>query len=590
MQRLLRLLGSIKIAVPLLVTIAVVLAWGTIYESLYGTAAVQRFIYHSWAFQALLAFLAANLAIAAYARYPWKRKHVPFVLAHIGIILILTGGIIGARWGIEGQLIIPEGQAQKTLETPGNVLVIHDAKQGLHQVVPTRFETQAWVHEPDLAVPVRLGQRLIELRVERYFPDAMVEEQVAPEGADEWPAVQLVLGSDEQQQAVWLFARDPHRFGAGFGDLHLLFLEPESEAQRKQLLGLEKSSLPVRGSVSVLFPGRAKAYTIVVPDPIDQNVPIEGTPYRITFKEYFPDFALSPQGPVNRSQEPNNPAVALTLQGPEGVDAHLLFALHPDFAMLHGRSQKIKAEVRYAHAASSLLPPNAVVLVRQPQDRLSAVLTDGEGSRQLIDPVSVGQLYTHAASSQLFTVAAYYPQAKIEQKITNRGNDVRQEYLYISAREEDKVASGWLPLRQSIELALGSDPITVEFGPGQRELPVTVKLLDFRKIDYPGTDMAAGFESDVELTDLKRGIILMRKIHMNHPLRYQGYSFFQSSFIAGQTETTVLSVRNDPGTPVVYAGFIIVILGVVSLFLLRSERFRNARWLGTSTRGKGRRL
>jgi hypothetical protein len=38
----------------------------------------------------------------------------------------------------------------------------------------------------------------------------------------------------------------------------------------------------------------------------------------------------------------------------------------------------------------------------------------------------------------------------------------------------------------------------------------------------------------------------------------------------------VLAVRNDPGTPLVYAGFLIVIAGVVSLFVTRS-RGRGAR-------------
>ncbi len=111
MNKLVRWLGSLRIAVPLLITIAGVLAWGTIYETRFGTAAVQRFVYRAWWFQGLLAFLAANLAIAALQRYPWKRHHAPFVLAHLGIILILLGGILGGIFGIEGQIIIPGGQA-----------------------------------------------------------------------------------------------------------------------------------------------------------------------------------------------------------------------------------------------------------------------------------------------------------------------------------------------------------------------------------------------------------------------------------------------------------------------------------------------
>ncbi len=213
MKRFLAFLGSLTMAVILLILIAGVLAWGTIYEARFGTAAVQRFIYHSLWFQALLGFLAINLAVAALERYPWKRQHTPFVLAHIGIILILLGGIIGAQFGIEGQLIIPEGQAERTLEQPTNVLVVHQPNPGVHQVIPTRFETQAWVHEPNTVVPVHIDGRTIQLTVDRYYPDAVTEEQITDGGPDENPAIQVQLEHQEQRDLVWLFARDAERFG-----------------------------------------------------------------------------------------------------------------------------------------------------------------------------------------------------------------------------------------------------------------------------------------------------------------------------------------------------------------------------------------
>ena len=65
MKRVVRWIGSLSIAVPLLVVIAAVLAWGTIYEARFGTAAVQQTVYRSWWFQTLLGFLAVNLAMAA---------------------------------------------------------------------------------------------------------------------------------------------------------------------------------------------------------------------------------------------------------------------------------------------------------------------------------------------------------------------------------------------------------------------------------------------------------------------------------------------------------------------------------------------
>ena len=59
---------------------------------------------------------------------------------------------------------------------------------------------------------------------------------------------------------------------------------------------------------------------------------------------------------------------------------------------------------------------------------------------------------------------------------------------------------------------------------------------------------------------------------MNNPLKHRGFSLFQSSFVPGDVETTVLSVRKDPGTPFVYTGFLIILAGVIGLFTSRSRR------------------
>jgi cytochrome c biogenesis protein ResB len=564
--RLFTWLGSLRIAVPLLIAIAVVLAWGTIYETRFGTAAVQRFVYRAWWFQGLLAFLAVNLALAALERYPWKRRHLPFVLAHLGIILILIGGIVGGRFGVEGQLIVQEGQAERVLQLPGNVLVVSSPNPGIEQRFPTRFETQAWVREPHTAFPVSIEGRQIRLLVDRYYPDAVAQETIRGDGPEENPAVHVVLAHGDQQEAVWLLARQPDRFGIGWGEGHVLFLEPKTESQFERLMDSKAAQPPARGIVTVHLEESGRTIEVPVPDERGKTVELKGTPYRITFKDYFPDFAIGEDGPTSQSPEPRNPAVSFTLSGPEGTDPHLLFALHPDIATMHGWTHRIKARVTYTHAASESLPPSAIVLFRSPTHGLAAVLTGADGERQVLTPVEVGATYTHPWLEYAFTVAAFEPRAQVIEEIRNRGDTVKGDAVHVVAQEGDDRAEAWIRLRDAVELVLGKGPLVVEYRPDQRELPVTIKLLDFRKIDYPGTQMAAEFESDVQLSDPQRGMILMRKISMNEPLRYRGYSFYQSSFIPGSVETTVLSVRSDPGTPLVYAGFLIVIGGVVAMF------------------------
>ncbi len=575
-RRATRWVGSLPLAVVLLITIAVVLAWGTIYETRFGTASVQRFIYQSWWFQGLLGFLAVNLAAAALERLPWKRRHLPFLLAHLGIILILIGGVLGGRFGVEGQLIIQEGQAQRTLLLSQNTLVIRKLNPGIAHAIPTRFETQAWVHEPNAAFLVPHKDAALQVTVDRYFPNAEATEEISPDGTRDNPAVQVAIAAGAHQDTFWFLARDAQRFGAQWHDAHLLFLELEAHAQLADLFGsAPQRRLPERGVVTIELPTLGVRQEIPVPEEFSQPIRIEGSPYRVLFKEYFTDFAITAQGMVNRSAEPNNPAIALTITGPEGSEPFLAFALHPDFPLLHGREHTIHAQVTYAHGRhAQVLPPSAICIVRHPQGGLSWVLTGPAGERH-VATATPGERLVHPWLGYEVEIVAYYPRARAIRQFTNRDNEVRAEALHVIARDGESQAEAWVAHGVPAQLELGHDTVLVDYRKAQREIPVTIQLLDFRKIDYPGTSMAAGFESDVRLTDPRRGLTLTRKISMNNPLRYWGLTFYQASYIPGSPETTVLAVRSDPGTPFVYLGFVVVVLGIVSLFVLHATSGRS---------------
>ncbi|MBF0331544.1 MAG: cytochrome c biogenesis protein ResB [Candidatus Omnitrophica bacterium] len=100
------------------------------------------------------------------------------------------------------------------------------------------------------------------------------------------------------------------------------------------------------------------------------------------------------------------------------------------------------------------------------------------------------------------------------------------------------------------------------------ELPFSLMLKDFRKIDYPGTMEAAAFESDVVLEDKKSGVMLEKTISMNHPLTYQGYKIFQMSYIDDGVhgKSSVFTVAKNPGIPVVYFSSFIACLGALWQF------------------------
>lgn len=60
--------------------------------------------------------------------------------------------------------------------------------------------------------------------------------------------------------------------------------------------------------------------------------------------------------------------------------------------------------------------------------------------------------------------------------------------------------------------------------------------------------------------------VLKKNVRVNEPLRYGGYTFFQSGYDVEGLSWSELQAVKDPGVSVVYAGFILLILGLMIIF------------------------
>jgi len=119
------MLASLQLAVVLIAVYAAVLAAATFIESWYGSRSgvVQFFVYEAWWFELLNVLLALNVLLSAVVRWPWRRRHIGFLLTHAGILLLLLGFWVGNRWGVDSQLIVYEGQASS--EALSDQLALH---------------------------------------------------------------------------------------------------------------------------------------------------------------------------------------------------------------------------------------------------------------------------------------------------------------------------------------------------------------------------------------------------------------------------------------------------------------------------------
>jgi ABC-type transport system involved in cytochrome c biogenesis permease subunit len=98
-------------------------------------------------------------------------------------------------------------------------------------------------------------------------------------------------------------------------------------------------------------------------------------------------------------------------------------------------------------------------------------------------------------------------------------------------------------------------------------LPFRLRLDAFEIDTYPGTRRPAMFRSRVTVLDPARGRTVPGVIQMNRPLAYGGFRFFQSSYRTEDgREMSVLSAARDPGQPVVFVGYALLVGGMIVVF------------------------
>ncbi len=114
---------SLKFAVMVMVALTLSLITATLIESSVDTRTAQYFVYRSWWFFTILALFGALILAVAISRYPWKKKHIPFLMAHAGILMILIGSWVTFVNGIDGNVTLAEGDVNSAVEMDQQVLV-----------------------------------------------------------------------------------------------------------------------------------------------------------------------------------------------------------------------------------------------------------------------------------------------------------------------------------------------------------------------------------------------------------------------------------------------------------------------------------
>ena len=102
--------------------------------------------------------------------------------------------------------------------------------------------------------------------------------------------------------------------------------------------------------------------------------------------------------------------------------------------------------------------------------------------------------------------------------------------------------------------------------------PFEIELIDFKHEKYPGTEVPFNFSSEVKVTHQDSTKNQKALIYMNHPLRYEGLTFFQASF-ANQDKTSIFQVVRNPGWLLPYLSVLLMGLGMCTQFGMHFFKF-----------------
>jgi hypothetical protein len=444
-------LSSIRLAVVVMVTLGLTSLLATIYESKHGTAAVQRDVYRTVWFAAILVTLGVNIFCVLMSRYPWKKHHIGFVLAHVGILLLLTGSLYSLWAGFDGNMAVFEGETTDRVSLLEKVVEIQ-LPDGTRSRVGFDFEKNP--PHPDRPRRIPIKGTDFTLVAEDFHRHVNIHEGFA-EAKEGPPALRFMLQGPFGKQESWLVAGDADRHGIDFGP--------------------------------AAFDFHAESM------PSDHEHTTEGK-------------------------------------------NHLGFLLRKDGALAYTLT-------------STKEPPR-------------------KGTLEVGKPLETPWM------GMTVTVDHFLPHSTTKLEVTPGTPPVKDERKQPAVKVHVESAAGrspsdWLAWSSSaVHLPFGDGEVILGYRPPELATPFQVTLLDFNSEKYPGSNMAATYESFIRVDDPERGVS-EHHISMNHPLHYRGYIFFQASFVEGQPMMSIFSVARSPGLPLVYLGTTLISIGVVWMFYVK---------------------
>ena len=623
--------ASLKLAVVLLVVLIVAAIVGTIYESSFDAKVARTYIYGAPWFNFWLVLLAANLTVSALSRWPWRKHHVAFLITHLGIITLLAGSLIGRIWGIEGTLTLFKGEpATNRLLVNEHQLRVQDV-DGMVKGFPAEFLH----HPPTPQHPRNLGTLASGARLSVIDYAPAIEGKLNPRPVNEGgvPALHFAIQTAMMNQHLdsWLLADDLQHgtFGMGLATIELkrgaapastsspspneskpvaakeIDLEesifaftkaPEeqigrvakggSTGARVRLLAPENGN---KGRVAISLGGTESSFDVA--ENLGREVKIDNSPFALTIDNYWPDFRIENGKPSSVTDQPNNPAVLVTIRG-KGV---------PSTAAVpnpHGTANELTTTggPPTMPAAGEEVPNHLSLFIADDgaisYELISRKLGKSGGKIDINEPLATGwadwqlkidKVLPHAEEWTDFIPATSTTTTASTNELPD-GVRVRLEQM--GEEFEQWVPTGWritVPIRQRTDSPRRTSPAEtmIAYGFKTIPLPIGLELLEFEVKRNEGSDSPAGFKSTLRISTAE-GETATGACWMNNPFSFPGgwlhtwtgltYKISQASWNPENLGQSSVQILRDPGWLLKWIGSLLVVIGVFMMFYLQPYR------------------
>ena len=560
---ILKILGSLGSAVFLIASLAVILSFSTVMESLQGTPFAQENFYRAHWFDLFLFFVWVNIFCATLTRFPFKKKHVGFVITHLGILLLLAGSLLTRLSGQEGQMTLFEGESKDHMLQEGLTLRVSGplGADKRYELKPKPLKRPLDIEIPGSSFGLQIAQVLphaLEIKSLEESPSAPVNHALEAELSSE------MLG---MRQNIVLIENDP--FDAGSSSKSL------GPATFKLQSGVKEGTKNGPPVLRLWQSSTGETFEI----PMKEDIPPtewKKTGLRISSLKYYPNARVENNRLANVGSGHLNPAAEFEVSDELGHrEHHTKFTLFPDFNSLRGGEVNnvfdlsVRLDLPAVENAQEDVSP-AFIFSVSPDNPWSYRVRSSKNPDAREKPFSQGEKIPTGWMDMQVQVKKTFSHAQVSKSVQSDPEEKSETpALQIRVLKQDGTnQTHWLLVGHSLLIGKEKTILRVSAELKSTPLPFSLRLKDFRKIDYPGTTNPASFESDVVLVDPAERVTLERTIRMNKPLDYRGYRVFQSSYMQDESlgEASVFTIAKNPGMRLIYPGAGLIFAGVILLF------------------------